>query len=67
LAAAFGDPQVVGDKTVIPVAKVGYGFGLGFGQGPANLKRKGNRLRGAKVAEEAVLQRPSLWRYRGNS
>ena len=32
--AAFGEPQVVGDKTLIPVAKVGYGFGLGFGQGP---------------------------------
>ena len=35
--SAFGEPQVVEDKTVIPVAKVGYGFGLGFGsgQGPA--------------------------------
>jgi uncharacterized spore protein YtfJ len=31
--AAFGEPQVVGDKTLIPVAKVGYGFGLGFGRG----------------------------------
>jgi uncharacterized spore protein YtfJ len=29
--AVFGEPQVVGDKTLIPVAKVGYGFGLGFG------------------------------------
>lgn len=29
--AAFGQPHVVGDKTLIPVAKVGYGFGLGFG------------------------------------
>jgi len=29
--AAFGEPQVVGDQTLIPVAKVGYGFGLGFG------------------------------------
>lgn len=35
--SAFGEPQVVEDKTLIPVAKVGYGFGLGFGsgQGPA--------------------------------
>lgn len=31
--AAFGEPQVVGDQTVIPVARVGYTFGLGFGQG----------------------------------
>lgn len=31
--AAFGEPQVVGDQTLIPVAKVGYGFGLGFGRG----------------------------------
>lgn len=31
--AAFGEPQVVGDKTLIPVARVGYTFGLGFGQG----------------------------------
>jgi len=31
--AAFGEPQAVGDRTVIPVARVGYTFGLGFGQG----------------------------------
>ena len=31
--AAFGEPQAVGDKTLIPVAKVGYGYGIGFGQG----------------------------------
>jgi len=30
---AFGEPQVVEDKTIIPVAKVRYGFGLGFGSG----------------------------------
>ena len=29
--AAFGQPQVVGDTTVIPVAQAMYGFGLGFG------------------------------------
>jgi uncharacterized spore protein YtfJ len=31
--AAFGEPQVMEDKTIIPVARVGYGFGLGFGSG----------------------------------
>ena len=29
--AAFGEPLVLEGKTVIPVAQVGYGFGLGFG------------------------------------
>jgi uncharacterized spore protein YtfJ len=33
--AAFGEPQVVGDRTLIPVAKTTYGFGLGFGRGMA--------------------------------
>lgn len=33
--AAFGEPRQVGDRTVIPVARVGAGggFGLGIGQG----------------------------------
>ena len=34
--AAFGEPQVFEDRTVIPVAQVGYGFGLGFGH-PAEI------------------------------
>lgn len=29
----FGEPVRVGDKTIIPVAKLAYGFGGGFGQG----------------------------------
>ena len=32
-SAAFGEPQVYDDKTIIPVAQVSYGFGLGFGRG----------------------------------
>lgn len=31
--SAFGEPQVVDEMTVIPVAQVSYGFGLGFGSG----------------------------------
>jgi len=31
--AAFGEPQIVGDRTIIPVARIGYGVGLGFGEG----------------------------------
>jgi uncharacterized spore protein YtfJ len=33
--AAFGEPQVVEGRTLIPVAKVFHGFGLGFGRGSA--------------------------------
>ncbi len=32
--ACFGEPVVVEDSVVIPVASVGYGFGAGVGQGP---------------------------------
>ena len=31
--AAFGEPETVGERTIIPVARVGYGLGLGFGEG----------------------------------
>jgi len=34
--AAFGEPQVAGDHTLIPVARVGYTFGLGFGHGTSH-------------------------------
>lgn len=32
---AFGDPIAAGERTVVPVARVGYGFGGGFGSGAA--------------------------------
>jgi uncharacterized spore protein YtfJ len=31
--AAFGEPVTAEDRTVIPVAKVAYGFGMGTGHG----------------------------------
>jgi uncharacterized spore protein YtfJ len=31
--SAFGEPQQVEGATLIPVAQVGYGFGVGFGLG----------------------------------
>lgn len=31
--AVFGEPEVIGERTIIPIAKVGYGLGFGFGQG----------------------------------
>ena len=46
--AAFGEPQVVGDKTLIPVAKVGYGFGLGFGQGSGQPEEEGKQAPGGE-------------------
>ena len=46
--AAFGEPQVVGDKTLIPVAKVGYGYGLGFGQGTGEPEEEGKQTPGGE-------------------
>src|SRR5499433_916663 len=31
--SVFGDPVSAGDKTIIPVAKIAYGFGAGAGTG----------------------------------
>lgn len=31
--SVFGEPIQVGDKTIIPVARIGYGFGGGYGEG----------------------------------
>lgn len=31
--AVYGEPVKVGDKTIIPVADIKYGFGLGYGEG----------------------------------
>jgi uncharacterized spore protein YtfJ len=39
---AFGEPQVVEDKTIIPVAQVRYGFGLGFGSGTGEADEEGD-------------------------
>jgi uncharacterized spore protein YtfJ len=36
--SVFGDPIVAGDKTIIPVAKIAYGFGGGTGSGGLELK-----------------------------
>jgi uncharacterized spore protein YtfJ len=37
--SVFGEPIQSGGKTVIPVAKVFYGFGGGFGEGPERNNR----------------------------
>ncbi|HOT90427.1 MAG TPA: spore germination protein GerW family protein [Anaerolineae bacterium] len=33
--AVFGKPETVGERVLIPVAEISYGFGAGFGGGPA--------------------------------
>jgi uncharacterized spore protein YtfJ len=34
VSAVFGEPVQVGERTIIPVADIKYGFGLGYGEGP---------------------------------
>jgi uncharacterized spore protein YtfJ len=38
--ACFGEPVTAGDRTVIPVARVGYGFGMGLGSGSAAVAQR---------------------------
>ena len=39
----FGDPIEVGDKKVIPVARIAYGFGGGYGEGGKKAIGQGNQ------------------------
>lgn len=48
----FGDPIQAGDKTIIPVAKVAYGFGGGQGHGPG--KKGSVELHEATVQQEGA-------------
>jgi uncharacterized spore protein YtfJ len=52
--AAFGEPTVIEDKTLIPVSQVGYGFGLGFGQGGPPPDEGGEAAPGAEGGETAA-------------
>ena len=47
----FGEPIRVGDKTIIPVARLAYGFGGGFGQG----KKKRNK---GEASDESTGEEP---------
>lgn len=46
--SAFGEPQIVGDKTIIPVAQVSYGFGMGFGRGGSASEEEGDSGEGGE-------------------
>ncbi len=47
VSAVFGKPVQVGERTVIPVAKVKYGFGLGFGKRGVDTGEEGTEAEGA--------------------
>ena len=40
----FGEPTVVGDKTIIPIAAVSYAFGFGYGSGPEGMDDDGKPI-----------------------
>jgi uncharacterized spore protein YtfJ len=42
--SVFGDPIHTEGKTVVPVARVAYGFGAGSGEGPPKLHPNGRNL-----------------------
>jgi len=39
----YGEPVHNGDRTIVPVAKIAYGFGAGGGQGPGHSRRGGEK------------------------
>jgi uncharacterized spore protein YtfJ len=46
----YGDPITAEGKTIIPVAKVGYCFGVGIGPGPTMLRKEGEQRTEGKEA-----------------
>ncbi|MFA7248670.1 MAG: spore germination protein GerW family protein [Dehalococcoidia bacterium] len=59
-AACFGTPVISGDRTVIPVADIVYGFGLGWGGSEASDKAPaghgGGGGAGARTRAIAVIE-----------
>lgn len=63
----FGEPKIIGEKAIIPVAQVSYGFGGGYGEGKGpgteedsetrqRIGRGGDRGGGVSVTPKAVLE-----------
>jgi len=50
--SVFGEPIIAGDKTIIPVAKVAYGFGGGTGSGGLEIKTARGEVAGAAAESE---------------
>jgi len=51
---SFGDPQTLNDLTIIPVARVAYGFGGGMG--PANKKKKKEQVHHIDDTSEEMIE-----------
>jgi uncharacterized spore protein YtfJ len=51
---SFGNPQTVNDLTVIPVAKVAYGFG--GGSGPAGSKKKKHKVHAIDETSDEMIE-----------
>jgi len=56
--AVFGKPVTAEDRTVIPVAEIGYGFAMGFGQGPAAEEETAEETGGGGGGGGGVKARP---------
>jgi len=41
VSAVYGEPVTVGERIIIPVADIKYGFGLGYGEGPTKSEEQG--------------------------
>jgi uncharacterized spore protein YtfJ len=41
----FGEPTVVGERTIITIAEVSYGFGFGYGGGPEHTDASGTPVK----------------------
>lgn len=63
----FGKPEVIGEKTIVPIAQVAYGFGAGYGEGTEPGKEEESEARqrtgkggggggGVSVTPKAVLE-----------
>jgi uncharacterized spore protein YtfJ len=52
----YGDPVVVGSRTVIPVAKVQYGFGAGCGQRSGDESAGGGGGAGVSARPSGALE-----------
>lgn len=50
---SIGSPSSIGKISVVPVARVVFGFGGGGGQGPANKKKKQSASPDAEAPQEA--------------
>lgn len=54
--SVFGEPIHTGDKIVVPVAKVAYGFGAGVGAAPGNKGEGGGGGGGVRAFPAGALE-----------